>query len=81
MSLNVLIAPSGFKESLGASEAADFIAAGVQRAMPDARILKAPMADGGGNSTNGTPAPRTKHSHRIRIQTPKTVGIKSSVSQ
>lgn len=47
MSLSVLIAPSGFKESLGAREAADFIAAGVQRAMPEARILKAPMADGG----------------------------------
>jgi glycerate kinase len=43
----VLIAPSGFKESLGAREVADHIATGVLRAMPRARILKAPMVDGG----------------------------------
>jgi glycerate 2-kinase len=47
MSLTVLIAPSGFKESLSAREVTDHIATGVLRAMPDARILKAPMADGG----------------------------------
>ncbi len=45
--LTVLIAPSGFKESLSAEEAADHIAEGVLRAVPDARVLKAPMADGG----------------------------------
>lgn len=45
--LSVLIAPSGFKESLSAKQAADFIATGVQRALPGSRIVKAPMADGG----------------------------------
>jgi glycerate 2-kinase len=45
--LTVLIAPSGFKESLSAKQAADFIANGVQRALPGSRIVKAPMADGG----------------------------------
>jgi len=45
--LRVLIAPSGFKESLGAAEVADCIAAGVRRAVPDAHIRKAPLADGG----------------------------------
>ncbi len=43
----VLIAPSGFKESLDARECADRIAEGIIAAMPDARVLKAPMADGG----------------------------------
>lgn len=45
--MTVLIAPSGFKESLSAEDAADHIAAGVLRALPHARVLKAPMADGG----------------------------------
>jgi glycerate kinase len=47
MTLNVLIAPSGFKESLGVKAVTAAIAQGVARAMPTARILKAPMADGG----------------------------------
>jgi len=47
MRLHVLIAPSGFKESLGADEVADCIAAGVRRAVPDAHIRKAPVPDGG----------------------------------
>lgn len=47
MRLRILIAPSGFKESLGAEEVADCVAAGVRRAVPDARITKAPVPDGG----------------------------------
>ncbi|MCJ8052839.1 glycerate kinase [Shinella curvata] len=47
MAFTVLVAPSGFKESLSADEAADCIARGVHRAFPGATILKAPMADGG----------------------------------
>lgn len=45
--LTVLIAPSGFKESLSAEEAADCIAEGVADTMPGARVIKLPMADGG----------------------------------
>ncbi len=47
MRLRILIAPSGFKESLGADEVADCVAAGVRRAVPDALIRKAPVPDGG----------------------------------
>ncbi len=47
MSMTVLIAPSGFKESLSVTEVTEAIADGVLRAMPDARILRAPMVDGG----------------------------------
>jgi glycerate 2-kinase len=43
----VVIAPSGFKESLSSNEAADCMAAGVLQVMRNARVIKAPMADGG----------------------------------
>ncbi|MFM9848697.1 MAG: glycerate kinase [Hyphomicrobiaceae bacterium] len=45
--ISVLIAPSGFKESLGVKDVTEAIAAGVRSAMPGARILRAPMVDGG----------------------------------
>ncbi|WP_019507878.1 glycerate kinase [Pleurocapsa sp. PCC 7319] len=47
MTLNILIAPSGFKESLDAEQVADCIAAGIKRVLPDARTIKAPLVDGG----------------------------------
>jgi glycerate 2-kinase len=47
MSLNILIAPSGFKESLGAEEVADCIELGLRRTLPDASIFKSPLVDGG----------------------------------
>lgn len=47
MSLNVLIAPSGFKESLSVLDVTEAIAEGVRAVLPDARILKAPLVDGG----------------------------------
>ena len=61
MALRVLIAPSGFKESLEAEEVADCIEEGVLRVLPEAEISKAPMVDGGEgftktlvNATGGT---------------------------
>ena len=45
--LRIVVAPSGFKESLEADEVADRIEAGVRRVLPDAEVLKAPMMDGG----------------------------------
>lgn len=43
----VVVAPSGFKESLSAQAAADAIAAGVRRALPHADIDRVPLVDGG----------------------------------
>ncbi|MFF8636234.1 glycerate kinase [Streptomyces pilosus] len=43
----VVVAPSGFKESLSAQAAADAIAAGVRRVLPDAEIDRIPLVDGG----------------------------------
>lgn len=47
MTLNILIAPSGFKESLGAEEVADSIADGIARVLPNVKPQKVPLADGG----------------------------------
>lgn len=44
---NILIAPSGFKESLDAHQVSEAIAAGVRRALPGAFIKSVPIADGG----------------------------------
>jgi glycerate kinase len=47
MTLTILVAPSGFKESLSVDDVTRAIGEGIRRAMPDARILNAPMVDGG----------------------------------
>jgi glycerate 2-kinase len=68
--LTVLIAPSGFKESLGAREVADHIATGVLRAMPHARILKAPMVDGGEGFTDALVDATGGRLRRLRVTGP-----------
>lgn len=45
--LTVLVAPSGFKESLSAKDVADCIEAGFRRALDNVKIIKAPLVDGG----------------------------------
>jgi glycerate 2-kinase len=59
--MNILIAPSGFKESLMADVVANSIEKGIRRIVQNANIHKIPVADGGEgfaqiliNSTNGT---------------------------
>lgn len=46
-SMHVLVAPQEFKGSLTARAAAEAIARGARRALPDARITLLPLADGG----------------------------------
>lgn len=43
----ILVAPSGFKESLGAEPVAHAIAAGLRRVLPGVHVDLAPIADGG----------------------------------
>ena len=43
----VLIAPSGFKESLSAEEVAEAIAGGIRRVLPGAHLDVVPLVDGG----------------------------------
>lgn len=70
MSLNILIAPSGFKESLGADEVAEHIARGVLRAMPDAKVVCAPMVDGGEGFTEALVKVTRGTMHRCTVTGP-----------
>ncbi len=45
--MKIIIAPDSFKGSLTATQAAESIAAGVRRALPDAELALIPLADGG----------------------------------
>ncbi len=70
MSLRILIAPSGFKESLEADEVADCIEIGILRACPDAKIKKVPLVDGGEGFTKALVAATGGTLHNITVQGP-----------
>lgn len=70
MSLTILVAPSGFKESLSAEEAADCIEKGVLRACPNAEVLKVPMVDGGEGFTKALVAITGGSLHELDVTGP-----------
>jgi glycerate kinase len=70
MSLRILIAPSGFKESLGADEVADCIELGMQQALPDARYIKAPLVDGGEGFAKALVGVTGGELHNVRVTGP-----------
>lgn len=70
MRLRILIAPSGFKESLSAGEVADHVASGVRRAVPDALVRKAPLADGGEGFARALVTARGGEIHDVRVTGP-----------
>lgn len=43
----ILVAPAAFKGTFGPRQIADFLAAGVRRVLPTAKVLTCPVADGG----------------------------------
>ncbi|WP_077963137.1 glycerate kinase [Ensifer adhaerens] len=70
MSLTILVAPSGFKESLSAEEAADCIEKGVLRACPSAEVIKVPMVDGGEGFTKALVAITGGSLHELTVTGP-----------
>ena len=66
----ILVAPSGFKESLSAVEVADAIAAGIRRVLPGVRVDTFPVPDGGeGTIDILAKRPGTK-THQIKVTGP-----------
>lgn len=70
MSLNILIAPSGFKESLSVLDVTEAIAAGVKAVLPDARLLKAPLVDGGEGFTEALVQATSGTLHHLTVTGP-----------
>ncbi len=68
--LNVVIAPSGFKECLSPQETAAAIAAGVRRASPLANITELPLADGGEGFTQTMTELLGGTMHRLKVTGP-----------
>jgi glycerate 2-kinase len=70
MTLRILIAPSGFKESLEADEVADCIEMGLLKVLPDATIHKAPLVDGGEGFTKALVTATEGTLHQLRVTGP-----------
>ena len=68
--LRIVVAPSGFKESLEAYEVADRIEAGVLRVIPEAEVLKAPMVDGGEGFTRALVAATEGELREVEVTGP-----------
>lgn len=70
MTLNILIAPSGFKEGLDAEQVADCIATGILRVLQDVRIRKAPLVDGGEGFTKALVRATNGTLHELQVTGP-----------
>ncbi len=68
--MRIVVAPSGFKESLEAGPVADAIAAGVLRSLPGAEIRKAPMVDGGEGFTRALVEATGGTLHHVEVTGP-----------
>ncbi len=75
--LRVLIAPSGFKESLGADEVSACIAAGIEHVAPETQIFQAPLVDGGEGFTKALVQATGGTLHEIAVTGPVGEPVKS----
>ncbi|TAP25734.1 glycerate kinase [Arthrobacter sp. S41] len=66
----ILVAPSGFKESLDAAAVAAAIGAGVRRALPGATVKAVPIADGGEGTAETLASATGGHLVPIRVTGP-----------
>ncbi|GFE48423.1 glycerate kinase [Roseobacter cerasinus] len=70
MTFTILIAPSGFKESLSVDDVTQAISAGVRAALPSAEVLEAPMVDGGEGFTQALVNATGGHLHEATVTGP-----------
>ena len=68
--MRILVCPQEFKGSLTAREAADAIAVGLRRALPDADLDLAPMADGGPGTVDAVLSSAKGHLRKTTVQDP-----------
>ena len=70
VAVRILIGPQEFKGSLTARQAAEAIAAGLRRALPDADLDLAPMADGGPGTVDAILSSTRGHVEKTTVQDP-----------
>jgi len=70
MTFTVLVAPSGFKETMEINDVTQAIATGIKRAVPSLRVLSAPMVDGGDGFTRGIIGATSGAIHKVRVTGP-----------
>ncbi|HSP54729.1 MAG TPA: glycerate kinase [Dehalococcoidia bacterium] len=68
--MRIVVAPQEFKGTLTAAHAAEAIAKGVRRAVPEATIDQAPLSDGGPGLVDAVLASRPGRRVRSRVQDP-----------
>lgn len=79
MPMTVLIAPSGFKESLDVPAVTDAIEAGLLRARSDLRILKAPLVDGGEGFTTALVESTGGSLHAVQVVGPVGQAVEARI--
>ena len=68
--MKIVIAPDSFKDSLSAEKVADAIAAGLADVLPNAQMVKCPMADGGEGTVDAIVAAGNGQLRRNQVQGP-----------
>jgi glycerate 2-kinase len=75
--MNIVVSPSGFKESLDPHTAAECIEAGILRVVPNAIVQKAPLTDGGEGFAQALVAATHGELRYLRVTGPVKTSIKS----
>ena len=72
MSKNFVLAPDSFKESMAAEQACLAMQRGIEKVMPDAKIIHVPMADGGEGTVDALVSARNGRKVYIEVSGPFT---------
>lgn len=70
MSMKIILAPDSFKGTFTAGQVSDSFAAGVKTVLPEARLVKLPLADGGEGTLETLLAVKGGTLHRCRARDP-----------
>ncbi|WP_282935306.1 glycerate kinase [Paenibacillus sp. RC67] len=68
--MKIVLAPDSYKGSLTAKDACDAMEQGIRRAIPDAEIVKVPMADGGEGTVRSLVDATDGSLHKVTVQGP-----------
>lgn len=76
--MKIVVAPNAFKGSLSAAQAAEAIQRGIQRVVPEARPLLAPVADGGDGMVDVLAQPLGAQRHICSVSGPLGAPVRAA---